>query len=118
MQVARKVSVLVALGLGFGAAMAGEIAGSTVLSSGAVNSSVGFLASARQNIGVAEQNGKITNSTVIVSGATNTAAGFLSSATQSVGRAPDAGAMLGGGPRSASFGGRGCASPACGLSGR
>ena len=74
MQVARKVSVLVALGLGFGAAMAGEIADSTVLSTVNVNTSVGFLATARQNIGVAEQNGKIKNSTVIATGSTNTAA--------------------------------------------
>jgi ribosomal protein S6 len=93
MQVARKVSILVALGLGFGAAMAGEIAGSTVLSTGNVNTSVGFLATARQNIGVAEQNGKITNSTVIASGTTNTAAGFLSTANQSVGRASQNGTI-------------------------
>ena len=52
--------------------MAGEITGSGVFSTGAVNTSVGFLSTARQNVGVAEQNGKITNMTVINNGAANT----------------------------------------------
>ena len=65
MQVVRKASVLVALGLVFGGAMAGEITGSTVLSTGAVNTSAGFLSTARQNIGVAENNAKITNLSLI-----------------------------------------------------
>ena len=55
MQVVRKASIVVALGLAFSGAMAGEITGSTVLSTGAVNTSAGFLSTARQNIGVAEQ---------------------------------------------------------------
>ena len=55
MQVVRKASVLVALlGLAFGGAMAGEITGSTVLSTGAVNTSAGFLSTADQSIGVAK----------------------------------------------------------------
>ena len=64
-----KLAVMIALSLGGAAAMAGEIQGSTVLSTGAVNTSAGFLSTARQNIGVAEQSGRITNSTVIVNGA-------------------------------------------------
>lgn len=84
MNAARNASIVLALGLAFSGAMGGEIQGAYVVSAGAVNTSAGFLAKARQNIGVAEQSGKVTNNTVIVNGAANTAAGFPA---QSVGRA-------------------------------
>ena len=93
MQVVRNASLLVALGLAFSGAIAGEITNSGVVATGAANTSAGFLSSARQNVGVAEQNGKINGTLVISNGTVNTAAGFLSNATQSVGRATQNGTI-------------------------
>jgi hypothetical protein len=91
MQVARKASLVLALGLAASGAMGGEIQGYSVGSPGAGNTSAGFLATARQNIGVVEPGGKVTDGKVIATGAASTAAGLPSQAPQSAGRAPQNG---------------------------
>jgi hypothetical protein len=99
MHIVRNASIVLALGLAFSGAMAGEIADLDMVSNGAVNHSVGFLATARQNIGVApidntaiaatgaKGNGKVTDSTAVATGASKVAAGFLSTAHQQIGGA-------------------------------
>ena len=84
MQVVRKVSALAALGLAFGAAMAGEITDSGVFSTGREH--LGRFLSTAHSSAWPSRNGKIRNTAVIVcDGAVNTSAGFLSTANRQQG---------------------------------